>query len=46
MHPSRILSVKKQVLNSNTQKLASLSSKVLKTKESEIIETLIHKINQ
>ena len=46
MHPSRILSVKKQVLSSNTQKLASLSNKVLKTKESEIIETLIHKINQ
>ena len=46
MHPSRILSVKKQVLNSNTKKLATLSSKVLKTKESEIIETLIHKINQ
>ena len=46
MHPSRILSVKKQVLNSNTHKLTSLSSKVLKTNESEIIETLIHKINQ
>ena len=46
MHPSRILSVKKQVLNSDTQKLAALSSKVLKTKESEIIETLIRKINQ
>ena len=46
MHPSRILSVKKQVLNSDTQKLAALSSKVLKTKESEIIETLIQKINQ
>ena len=46
MHPSRILSVKKQVLNSNTQKLATLSTKVLKAKESEIIETLINKINQ
>ena len=46
MHPSRILSVKKQVLNSNTQQLCALSNKVLKTKESETIETLIHKVNQ
>ncbi|MFQ3368418.1 MAG: phosphotransferase system enzyme I (PtsI) [Methylophilaceae bacterium] len=46
MHPSRILSVKKQVLNSNTQKLESVSAKILKTKESENIETLIQKINQ
>ena len=46
MHPSRILSVKKQVLNSNTQKLESVSAKILRTKESENIETLIHKINQ
>ena len=46
MHPSRILSVKKQVLNSNTQKLESASAKILKTKESENIETLIQKINQ
>ena len=46
MHPSRILSVKKQVLNSNTQKLEMWSAKILKTKESENIETLIQKINQ
>jgi len=46
MHPSRILSVKKQVLNSNTQKLIPCSIKILKTKESENIETLIHKMNQ
>ena len=46
MHPSRILSVKKQVLNSNTQKLESVSAKILKTKESENIETLIQKINR
>jgi len=46
MHPSRILGVKKQVLNSNTQKLKLWSSKILKTKESENIETLIQKINQ
>ena len=46
MHPSRILSVKKQVLNSNTQKLESVSAKILRTKESENIETLILKINQ
>ena len=46
MHPSRILSVKKQVLNSNTQKLEVWSAKILKTKESENIETLIQKINQ
>ena len=46
MHPSRILSVKKQVLNSNTQKLLPWSTKILKTKESENIETLIHKMNQ
>ena len=46
MHPSRILSVKKQVLNSNTKKLVLWSNKILKTKESETIETIIHKINQ
>ena len=46
MHPSRILSVKKQVLNSNTQKLLPWSTKILKIKESETIETLIHKMNQ
>ena len=46
MHPSRILGVKKQVLNSNTQKLKLWSAKILKTKESENIETLIQKINQ
>ena len=46
MHPSRILSVKKQVLNSNTEKLEAWSAKILKTKESENIETLIQKINQ
>ena len=46
MHPSRILSVKKQVLNSNTQKLLPWSTKILKAKESENIETLIHKMNQ
>jgi len=46
MHPSRILSVKKQVLNSNTKKLVPWSNKILKTKESETIETIIHKINQ
>jgi phosphotransferase system enzyme I (PtsI) len=46
MHPSRILSVKKQILHSNTQKLESISAKILRTKESENIETLIHKINQ
>ena len=45
MHPSRILSVKKQVLNSNTQKLKASSARVLKEKESENIETLIQKIN-
>tara|TARA_X000000368_G_scaffold402035_1_gene375538 strand:+ start:4928 stop:6652 length:1725 start_codon:yes stop_codon:yes gene_type:complete len=46
MHPSRILTVKKQVLNSNTKKLKSSSDKILKEKESENIETLIQKINQ
>ena len=46
MHPSRILGVKKQVLNSNTQRLKLWSAKILKTKESENIETLIQKINQ
>jgi len=46
MHPSRILSVKKQVLNSNTQKLVSSSAKILKAKESENIRTLIQKLNQ
>ena len=46
MHPSRILSVKKQVLNSNTKKLIPWSTKILKTKESENIETFIHKMNQ
>ncbi|MFL2980201.1 MAG: phosphoenolpyruvate--protein phosphotransferase [Methylophilaceae bacterium] len=45
MHPSRILSVKKQVLNSNTQKLKAASARVLREKESENIETLIQKIN-
>ena len=45
MHPSRILSVKKQVLNSNTQKLKASSARVLREKESENIETLIQKIN-
>ena len=46
MHPSRILGVKKQVLNSNTQKLGSWATKILNTKESETVETLIRKINQ
>ncbi len=46
MHPSSILSVKKQILESDAIKLKSFSKKVLKLNDSEKIETLINTINQ
>ena len=45
MHPSSILTVKKQILESNATKLRSMSNKVLKQNDSEKIETLLNKIN-
>jgi len=45
MHPSSILTVKKQILESDTTKLRSMSNKVLKQNDSEKIETLLNKIN-
>ena len=45
MHPSSILTVKKQILESDATKLRSMSNKVLKQNDSEKIETLLNKIN-
>ena len=45
MHPSSILTVKKQILESDATKLRSISNKVLKQNDSEKIETLLNKIN-
>ena len=45
MHPSSILTVKKQILESDASKLRSMSKKVLKQNDSEKIETLLNKIN-
>lgn len=46
MHPSSILHVKKQILNTNLKKLKSLITKIMKSNEPEVIETLIQRINQ
>ena len=45
MHPSSILTVKKQILESDATKLRSMSNKVLKQNASEKIETLLNQIN-
>ena len=45
MHPSSILTVKKQILESDATRLRSMSNKVLKQNDSEKIETLLNKIN-
>lgn len=46
MHPSSILRVKKEILESDSLKLKKQSNKVLKINDSEKIETLINRINQ
>ncbi|MSQ80096.1 MAG: phosphoenolpyruvate--protein phosphotransferase [Candidatus Methylopumilus sp.] len=46
MHPSHILSVKKQVLNSSMKNMKSLVHKLLNLNEVDKIETLLKKINQ
>ena len=45
MHPSNLLSVKQQVLQSNFSKLNSAVRKILNNDESEKIEFLVNKIN-
>ena len=45
MHPSNVLSVKQQVLQSNTVKLSSAARKVMNNDEIEKIELLVSKIN-
>ncbi len=45
MHPSHILMVKRQVLQSDIPKLNSTARKILGTHDSEKIEPLIHKMN-
>ena len=45
MHPSSILTVKKQILESDATKLRSMSNRVLKQNDSEKIETLLNNIN-
>ncbi len=45
MHPSNILSVKQQVLQSHSSKLNTAVRKVLNNDESEKIELLVNKIN-
>ena len=45
MHPSHILMVKRQVLQSDIPKLNSTARKILSTHDSEKIEPLIQKMN-
>lgn len=45
MHPSHILSVKHQVLQSNLEKLKPAARKILGCQDSDKIETLIQKMN-
>jgi len=45
MHPSHILMVKSQVLQSEIPKLVSASRKILSTHDSDKIEPLIQKMN-
>lgn len=45
MHPTHILSVKQQVLQSNLPKLAAVSRKILGSHDTEKIEPLLQKLN-
>ncbi len=45
MHPSNVLSVKQQVLQSNSAKLSSAARKIMNNDEIEKIELLVSKIN-
>jgi phosphotransferase system enzyme I (PtsI) len=45
MHPSHILMVKRQVLQSDIAKLSAASRKILGCQDSEKIEPLIQKMN-
>jgi phosphotransferase system enzyme I (PtsI) len=46
MHPSHILSVKEQVLNSSIKNIKSSVLRLLNLNEVDKIETLLKKINQ
>ena len=46
MHPSHILSVKQQVLNSSIKNMKTSVVKLLNLNEVDKIETLLKKINQ
>ncbi|HQN65018.1 MAG TPA: phosphoenolpyruvate--protein phosphotransferase [Methylophilus sp.] len=46
MHSSNILSVKQQILKSDTTKLSTIARKVLATDDAEKVELLVSKINQ
>ena len=46
MHSSNILSVKQQILKSDTTKLSTVARKVLATDDAEKVELLVSKINQ
>ena len=45
MHPASILQVKQKILETNIKKIKPLSSKILKSSDSDSIESLINKIN-
>jgi phosphotransferase system enzyme I (PtsI) len=45
MHPASILQVKQKILETNIKKIKPLSSKILKSTDSDLIESIINKIN-
>ena len=45
MHPASILQVKQKILETNIKKIKPLSSKILKSTDSDSIESIINKIN-
>ena len=45
MHPASILQVKQKILETNIKKIKPLSSKILKSNDSDSIESIINKIN-
>jgi len=45
MHPTSILQVKQKILETNIKKIKPLSTKILRSTDSDSIETIINKIN-
>jgi len=46
MHPTQLLSVKQEILNSNLKQLTAKTKKILQMTEPELIEQAVHKLQQ